>query len=587
MNCIADRVRLTLETPPYIRVKGKSDVRKIRPGDIAILCRTNGNCIEMAKALNNAGLNVSIARNGLLSCAESKLITASLRYLLNKHDNLAQAEIKHLVSEQELEHLIVDFLSKEKEEVLPSGILQSLALIRKKITELSPSEILDLLIETLDIRRITARWDNHIQRHANIDQLRFLTAEYENNCNNSYSAATLSGLLVWFNNLAKNTKDTQGNSSNTNAVQVLTYHRSKGLEWPFVICYDLEKKARETIWGLRLIRTVEQIDLNAPLENQLICYWVNPYDKQSKNTVLNNAIKDSETLAVQQLKELQEETRLLYVGLTRARDYLVFPTRSGKPTRWLKRCYTQGDESHPVLQLAHEAELWNWTNAAENRVSLTLDKSSTAYPTTFEKVEKTQSDILYIQPAQGPKDHTPTGIQAVEMASKKYKLKLVEIAQAPYSLPLEKDSAALHLPKILHQSIISMHKYPVTTQLQKITTMLEHHNLLEDYSAQQVMRQKDNFLALLKQLNPTNTVFNQPQRLFEENINIDLLLEGEQENYIFLVSDEENGTRLSSKQSTQLHKINALIQKDFPSTTLIFGVPTASKLYRVEFTLRS
>ena len=83
-SCIAEQVKTLIERAPKILPKGENKYRSISPGDIAILCRSNKNCLDMATALNQAGINAAISRVGLLQTAESKLILACLKFLLNK-----------------------------------------------------------------------------------------------------------------------------------------------------------------------------------------------------------------------------------------------------------------------------------------------------------------------------------------------------------------------------------------------------------------------------------------------------------------------------------------------------------------------
>ncbi|MCB0644668.1 MAG: UvrD-helicase domain-containing protein, partial [Phaeodactylibacter sp.] len=81
-NCIATALQQLLSKGKQILPKGEKSYRNLRPGDIAILCRSNRACQEMAESLHQAGLKASIARAGLLDTAEARLVTACLKYLL-------------------------------------------------------------------------------------------------------------------------------------------------------------------------------------------------------------------------------------------------------------------------------------------------------------------------------------------------------------------------------------------------------------------------------------------------------------------------------------------------------------------------
>ena len=107
-NCIARTIRDKLDQGIFIQPKGEKGIRKAVAGDVAVLCRSNAGCQVMAEALADAGLQVAIARSGLLNTAEAKLILACLKYLLNPKDSLAVAEILLLGAGIPVEDIVED-----------------------------------------------------------------------------------------------------------------------------------------------------------------------------------------------------------------------------------------------------------------------------------------------------------------------------------------------------------------------------------------------------------------------------------------------------------------------------------------------
>ncbi|MGO8879717.1 MAG: UvrD-helicase domain-containing protein, partial [Desulfomonilaceae bacterium] len=80
----------------YVILDGNTkQTRPLRAGDIAILCRRNSKCEKVATFLEAYGIRASIPRSGLMSTPECILGFAALRYLLDKSDSLAVAEILH------------------------------------------------------------------------------------------------------------------------------------------------------------------------------------------------------------------------------------------------------------------------------------------------------------------------------------------------------------------------------------------------------------------------------------------------------------------------------------------------------------
>lgn len=363
-----------LEEEHYVRIKGSNEVRPLKASDVAILCRTNGSCQKLASALHSQGIKASISRAGLLDTAEACLIHACLKYILNDQDSLSIAEIMLLMEQKKIEEIIdhrLDFLEQAERKMkyeqwgIDNKHIKELAELRPQMQEMSATEILNLVIEKLDIRRVAAAWGNAQQRFDNIDSMRSLALQYEENCNRLHNAATLGGFLLWLDELGRAGKDQQGSGADESAVNILTYHKSKGLEWPVVICYDTGKKLRENVFDVRIISEHETIDLEDPLAGRLLCFWVNPYGGLEKNTALMDAIDAHPDRNKIRQAALDEEGRLLYVGFTRARDYLILPVipkhrGNNNYTNWTNRVFHHGQEDIPSVDPIAEVCMWSW-----------------------------------------------------------------------------------------------------------------------------------------------------------------------------------------------------------------------------------
>ena len=71
--------------------------KPLAAGDIAVLCRTNENCLNLANSLSGLGLKVAIERGGLFGTPEVRLALAALRWCADKRDSVALAELAHLL----------------------------------------------------------------------------------------------------------------------------------------------------------------------------------------------------------------------------------------------------------------------------------------------------------------------------------------------------------------------------------------------------------------------------------------------------------------------------------------------------------
>lgn len=422
-NSLAFALREWLERPILISPKGSRTPRPLRPGDIAILCRSNAECNTMAEALHRGGLKASLSRSGLLATAEARLVLACLKYLLHQYDSLSVAEILLLAARLDVEEIIesrldyLDLLDKSRQEGAERlgsqwgegiGVIDGLNALRGRVGELSSAETLDVVLDELDLRRTIASWGNKRQRLDNIDLLRKLALEYESSCNRLHTATSQGGFLLWLAEQEVAQKDAQAASESEEAVQVLTYHRSKGLEWPVVICHSLETRLRAEIWGLELVSERTEIDLNDVLGGRWLRYWVNPYADQQRSTALAERLEESETYKAAQSKALKEEARLLYVGLTRARDYLILPS-SQQPTRWLNRVWHAGQEDYPTLDADTGESPWEWEGKY-----LKIQTEHFCYGQDFPYVEPEEAAIRFLPPRLGRSSFATARIDADE-----------------------------------------------------------------------------------------------------------------------------------------------------------------------------
>ncbi|MEM9990266.1 MAG: UvrD-helicase domain-containing protein [Bacteroidota bacterium] len=409
-NCIATSIRKLLqEEALYILPKGEKKWRKAKAGDVAILCRSNKACTDMAEALHRTGLQAAVARSGLMNTAEAKLILACMKYILTRNDTLSVAEILLLATKVPIEHIIEDRLKylKAKDEggvtrawAADQPYVRELDELREQVRELSSSEILNLLLEELDLRRIIAAWGNVQQRLDNVDVLRKMSIDYEDRCNRLHSAASLGGFLLWLTEIENAGEDKQSSGESTEAVNVLTYHRSKGLEYPILICHSMEQNLRADVWGIEIVNERTEVDLEDVLGGRWLRYWVNPYADQSKGTPLIERLNGGEAQKRSHVAALEEEARLLYVGITRARDYLIFVSRAGKPTKWLNRVWHEGQEDYPTLEAGSNETPWIWEDQP-----LYCEPQTEIFPKDFPSHDLKLPEIEYIEAPSGKTIH--------------------------------------------------------------------------------------------------------------------------------------------------------------------------------------
>ncbi|HMJ13683.1 MAG TPA: 3'-5' exonuclease, partial [Polyangiaceae bacterium] len=373
-------------TPVVDRVSGEA--RRLRPSDIAVLVYSNAEAQRLSLALEARGVATVLPRVGLLTTPEGTLVAAALRLLVDRHDTLAAAEIEALTGfatsasienetasakpcERWLSARIRACATRSAAEPLadrePASELNAAGLplehLRAELGILSPAETLDRVLAVLDVSALAVRWPDPSQRLANLEALRALAAAYEERCSYQREAASLAGLLRYFEETQQvirqrdeeRATDEQHTGGHEDAVFISTYHKAKGLEWPVVILGSLDRPRKRDAFDVTPESERPDFDATDPLGGRWIRYWpwplggprnglrrVAPLAERAAHTSVGKAIAE---------RDARERVRLLYVGCTRARDHLIFGVhlqKKGPSKAWLDELC---DQRGPLLTL--------------------------------------------------------------------------------------------------------------------------------------------------------------------------------------------------------------------------------------------
>lgn len=511
---VADRIALMMTNRPTVVDKDTKQARPLRYGDIAILCRKNDNCKSFAEALTKKGIPVSYVNNDIQQQIEVQLVFTLLKFMVNSSNKHVRADLLRLMensSTQEILQSRLDYIislnNKEKNEDEEAAkdlwldednsLIQKLKSFEKTVRHLSVSDLLESIIYGLALPQVVAKWGNADNRRQNLQTLCSLAKKYDEHCLQMGIGASIGGLLTYLSYAEIDTKIDNA----ADAVKVLTYHGSKGLEWCYVILSSLDDDSlkendftKKNFWGVREMRHPE------PSEQYAYVVQFLPRITSSASTGLLQPIidkcKELPAFGMFVDKERNELRHLLYVGVTRARDYLTTLSKQTAKDKlptlsWIKNTgISAGDLSgnatnlwqHQALKPVYE----DITNCAEATVS---DN------TTYKHYQYPANPTL----SQEPKYLSPSKLPEIAFAQENIEiLANLKCRIEPYKPKDENKAAAgtcihnifaVYNPALSHQENVDKatsirngnNMYEVIPDVEKVINSIEHlYAWLED-----------------------------------------------------------------------------------------------------------
>jgi ATP-dependent exoDNAse (exonuclease V) beta subunit len=312
------------------------DSRPADFSDFAVLCRNGESMKPILEAFNNAGIPyVSGRRQSFLLSREGRDITALLHTIANPRDSIALATVLRspLVGLGDEALLRTRLLGGSV-----SGGLNAIAYDSTKLEDFDPEDARKMEAFARNLKR----W----RLEQSVVPLELLLVRALTDCGLQWTPGTVTGdniesflhlartrgeqrgllgLLAEIESLQKaiNLESDLADKDQGNAVQVMTAHSAKGLEFPVTIIAAMDKGTQRNsapvtftpVYGLGL-------------------KWKDPTGKK-------DGLEDSWQLRnTEELKERekQEAHRLLYVAMTRAEEHLILSFSRGKnrPSNWAK-----------------------------------------------------------------------------------------------------------------------------------------------------------------------------------------------------------------------------------------------------------
>jgi len=298
--------------------KRSKSTRRLRGGDIAVLCPRHSDLERYAACLRQLGIRTRIESGGWMETREIEILLQALNYVADPGDRYAAL---YLAVTELGEETLAEALTAMLEGNEPtSRILQELTALRNSLHDALPAEVIEAIIDRLHLYDRICRWPEADQVRANILKLideahEFATANTEALASGGYYGSGVKTFIAWLRgrNEREEIKQPEARVRDEDAVVLSTWHSSKGREWPVVVLCNLDKNATEVRLPSLDVNYTDFSDLTEILHKARVD--ISPaYAAREKNEPW-----------IEQLRPGVEDTarRLLYVILTRAREKLI------------------------------------------------------------------------------------------------------------------------------------------------------------------------------------------------------------------------------------------------------------------------
>lgn len=417
-NALAGKVKSILDSKMKVH-KGSigEEPSEISPKDIAILCMSNDKCLGIIQALQKYDVPVSQVETELMQCVETQLLVSIMQFIQQPYNKHVIADLMKLLWGKSTEEVLKNRLEylkdngligssrtrdasqgEQKDEwMMESEEIQGLMVFRERVKDFSITDMVRAVIYENDIIEKVARWSSKTHRAKNLSLLQNLAAEYDQRCVQMGLGASINGFI---NFLSTSNQDKKVKDNVSDTVKVITYHSSKGLEWPLVILTQLEddKLSDGTFIKKNFMKVSNVVvqDRNEDPFNRkyYIHIFPNLLRENSSRERVPDVIQNKiiELPLYEQLKEKQrrELKRVLYVGMTRAKDYLY--TVKYKELAVLKNIGITPSDDNFYGKCAQSPEVLELVDALEKTVS--------TYTETIKASKHTQYEKKYISPSK-------------------------------------------------------------------------------------------------------------------------------------------------------------------------------------------
>ena len=304
-----------------------------KPSDIAVLFRTIKECNAFADALRNLGVKINMEDTLDASDPVAELVVSILSLVINPNDRLSKAKIARLSVKGATTGAVIDSLLSDAD----NTYLDNVPLVRKtleaapKVREYPVSKAVEALVIELSLYDRVKEMKEVILGKEKLNSIISSALDYENHALSMALPATLNGFIMHITGVEGITIP-----GDADGVNILTMHKSKGLEWKTVIIGSLSYNKITPFWQM-----YDYFDVNVisdPNDDDRKTIRVLPWIFRGTTSKFDEALMEklpSEEMQDLNTKTCEEIKRLLYVAVTRARDNLCLVEYGQEPFKWM------------------------------------------------------------------------------------------------------------------------------------------------------------------------------------------------------------------------------------------------------------
>ncbi len=297
--------------------------RAIGYQDIAVLAPTHSKLKRFAHKLRQAGIPARLQEEGFYQSTPVQWLLNALQYLNNDTDYFAalslivnplvgadlQQQLHHFFEQKRFDHELISIIDELRNAFLPTGGTLLDQPLQSQCMRLVESLGFDECINTLEEGE---------QYRANIIKLLGLAQQFDQLQDASLNAMGIFGrnsntFRLWLSELQQE-EDRQPNaSSHQPAVTLMTWHASKGLEWPVVMILGANEPRKADLPNSAICYPTD--DIEQMLSQGYVEILPKVVDPKTKENFINELQKESNNT----------QKNLIYVALTRAREQILLP----------------------------------------------------------------------------------------------------------------------------------------------------------------------------------------------------------------------------------------------------------------------